>query len=951
MKGLVKKIAFVLTIVMLASSASLILACCQPAPKYTIRYVLNGGTMDQSTISLKEGEDIPSAIPTKSGYNFAGWYQSAKFSGSAFEQTTMPAQNIVLYAKWEKQQGTYSITYQLNGGTMGQSSVTLKEGDPIPSVTPTRNGYKFVGWYQSADFSGNKFEDTVMPAQNIELYAKWEKEVVESITFTQEQLDNHNAEIAQYSQDGHLYIHYKRFESTAAEYEKFNLWVWPCSKTGIEFDWMRDKDGNIIVDEMGFVTADIDLTKTYTNAGNSGNVTSRFLNQSACDANFPAGGLKDSANYPKGDETIGFLIVLEESKQAQGHWQSDGGNQYIPSATSKDYDKFADVVRDGGFVHLYATQDMVSNYVYKLEDLGEVSNPYADDDGTNVSQYNVNSSSKPMDKAPSTDTVSGVGYQIMVASFADSDGDGKGDINGIRQKLDYLEALNVDVLWLTPIQLSDSYHGYDIIDYKAVDPKFGTMEDYVALLNEAEQRGMKVIMDLVLNHTSVNNEWFQKSAQLDPQYRSFYQWKNHETTTLSKNWHKYSDKPYSYYGKFATSMPELNYDYQGTRDAIVDVATFWLEKGVDGFRIDAVKHIYMKDEVDASASDIIVSDYDSATKTDYSSNLTKNIHFFNEFNSRVKAQYPDAYIVGENFDGHAYNVAPYYQGLDGMLDFYMYYNLTELARSDQNWPKGLAGGKTNDPVNYNHMVNGNSLYKGNWNFNDVSKAYNYYRGDTAIPGLFTSNHDIARLLNAVNCDPGEVGSNPLSASKRSTYEQKAKIVISTMMTLPGVSFIYYGDELGMSGNYSSGEGKLSPHVDRWYRQPMKWTATPDSFTTGFSISGDKTYVVEWDSYNKTLQSVEEQTGNANSMLEYTRKWTAFKSGDMVIQKGTYSYLQTNHDRIFSYKLTYNGTTYYIYHNFGSNSINNFASGGSQVVIADSGCSTSTIAPYSTVVLK
>lgn len=879
MKGLVKKIAFVLTIVMLVSSASLVLACCQPAPEYTIRYVLNGGTMDQTTISLEEGADIPSTTPTKEGYEFAGWYQTADLSGSAFEQTTMPAQNIVLYAKWNKVQA------------------------------PT------------------------------------------SIVITQQQLDNHNAEIAQYSQDGHLYIHYKRFESTAAEYEKFNLWVWPCSKTGIEFDWMRDKDGNIIVDEMGFVTADIDLTKTYTNAGNSGNVTSRFLNQNACDANFPAGGLKDSANYPKGDETIGFLIVLEESKQAQGHWQSDGGNQYIPSATSKDYDKFADVVRDGGFVHLYATQDMVSNYVYKLEDLGEVSNPYADDDGTNVSQYNVNSSSKPMDKAPSTDTVSGVGYQIMVASFADSDGDGKGDINGIRQKLDYLEALNVDVLWLTPIQLSDSYHGYDIIDYKAVDPKFGTMEDYVALLNEAEQRGMKVIMDLVLNHTSVNNEWFQKSAQLDPQYRSFYQWKNHETTTLSKNWHKYSDKPYSYYGKFATSMPELNYDYQGTRDAIVDVATFWLEKGVDGFRIDAVKHIYMKDEVDASASDIIVSDYDSATNTDYSSNLTKNIHFFNEFNSRVKAQYPDAYIVGENFDGHAYNVAPYYQGLDGMLDFYMYYNLTELARSDQNWPKGLAGGKTNDPVNYNHMVNGNSLYKGNWNFNDVSKAYNYYRGDTAIPGLFTSNHDIARLLNAVNCDPGEVGSNPLSASKRSTYEQKAKIVISTMMTLPGVSFIYYGDELGMSGNYSSGEGKLSPHVDRWYRQPMKWTATPDSYTTGFSISGDKTYVVEWDSYNKTLQSVEEQTGNANSMLEYTRKWTAFKSGDMVIQKGTYSYLQTNHDRIFSYKLTYNGTTYYIYHNFGSSSINNFASGGSQVVIADSGCSTSTIAPYSTVVLK
>ncbi len=843
---------------------------------------------------------------------------------------------------------TYTIEYVVNADTMEKHRVSLKAGEEIPEFIPTRDDLQFAGWYESPDFDGERFTQTVMPAKNIVLYAKW---VTEELVITQEQLDAHNQQIAEYSKDGHLYIHYRRFNGSAAEYEKFNLWVWPCSKTGIEFDWLRDENGEIIVDEIGFATADIDLTKTYTNAGNSGNVTSRFLNQNAADGNFTAGGLKDINNYPKGDETVGFLIVLEESKKATGHWQSDGGNQYIPTATDKEHDTFADVVRDGGYVHIYATQDVVSKYVYDLEDLGTISNPYGDDDGTNVSQYNVNSSSTPSAKAPSTDAVSGVGYQIMVSSFADSDGDGFGDINGIRQKLGYLESLNVDVLWLTPIQLSDSYHGYDIIDYKAVDPKFGTMEDYVALLNEAEARGMKVIMDLVINHTSVNNEWFQKSAQLDPEYRSFYQWKNHETTTLSKNWHKYSDKPYSYYGKFATSMPELNYDYQGTRDAIVDVALFWLEKGVDGFRIDAVKHIYMQDEVTASPSDIIVKDYDNATQTDYSSNLTKNIHFFNEFNSRIKAQYPDAYIVGENFDGHAYNVAPYYQGLDGMLDFYMYYNLTELARSTANWPKGLAGGKTNDRVNYSHITNGSSLYVGNWNYNDVSKAYNYYRGDTAITGLFTSNHDIARLINAVNCDPNEVGSHPLSVSKRSTYEQRAKVVISTMMTLPGVSFIYYGDELGMSGNYASGENKLSAHVDRWYRQPMKWTTEADSYTTGFSISGDKTYVVEWDSYNKTLPGVAEQTNDAGSMLSYTRKWTEFKSGDEVIQKGTYSYLYTNYDRIFSYTLTYNGTTYYIYHNFGSSSISGFSNGGSQVVIADSGCTTTTLAPYSTIVLK
>ncbi len=857
---------------------------------------------------------------------------------------------VITYIQLDK---TYTISYDLNGGSMDNAVVTLKVGEKIPQATPTRKGYDFDGWYLSADLSGEEFSETLMPAKNIILHAKWkekEENSAPTFTITQEQLNNHNKEIAKYSQDGHLYIHYLRFESTVDEYEQYNLWVWPCSKTGIEFDWMRDANGQIIIDELGFATADIDLTKTYTNAGNSGNVTSRFLNEDVCDDNYTAGTLKNESSYPKGDETVGFLIVLEESKGLNAHWKSDGGNQYIPSSTSKDYDRFSDVVRDGGYVHIYATQDTVSNYVYDLAELGEVSNPYDDDDGTNVSEYNVNSSGTPMAKVPSTDTVSGVGYQIMVSSFADSDGDGLGDINGIRQKLDYLESLNVDVLWLTPVQLSDSYHGYDIIDYKAVDPKFGTMEDYVALLGEAEERGMKVIMDLVLNHTSVNNDWFQKSSQLDPEYRSFYQWKNHETTELSKNWHSYSDKPYSYYGKFATSMPELNYDYQGTRDAIVDVALFWLEKGVDGFRIDAVKHIYMQDEVEASSTDIIIKDYDSATQTDYSSNLTKNIHFFNEFNSRIKAEFPDAYIVGENFDGHAYNVAPYYQGLDGMLDFYMYYNLTELARGS-GWAKGLAGGKTNDPVNYSHTINGGSLYKGNWNYNDVSKAYNYYRGDNAIPGMFTSNHDIARLINAVNSDPNEVGGNPLTASKRSTYEQKAKIVISTMMTLPGVSFIYYGDELGMSGNYSAGETKTSAHVDRWYRQPMKWSTEADNYTTGFSISGDKTYVVEWDSYNMTLLGVAEQTGDSSSMLEYTRKWTAFKSGDEVIQKGTYSYLQTSHDRIFSYTLTYNGTTYYIYHNFGSGSISGFANGGSQIVMADDGCTKSAIAGYSTVVLK
>ena len=150
-------------------------------------------------------------------------------------------------------------------------------------------------------------------------------------------------------------------------------------------------------------------------------------------------------------------------------------------------------------------------------------------------------------------------------------------------------------------------------------------------------------------------------------YRDLYHWR-YSTSTLQEPWYRFADTNYYYYGKFASSMPELNYDNQTTRDFMIDVAKYWLGFGVDGFRIDAVKHVYMADEVTPKSGDTITQD------GEYSANLTKNLNFFKEFSSRLKSVYPDAYIVGENFDGWDQRIAPYLAGMDSLLDFPGYYH-------------------------------------------------------------------------------------------------------------------------------------------------------------------------------------------------------------------------------------------------------------------------------------
>ena len=887
---------------------------------------------------------------------------------SASESTSQSSQS-------SQNEKTYKLVFNTGSGASHIDTVTgLKEGDKITApADPVRPRYIFKGWYSDAECT-KAFTFNVMPASNLTIYAKWEADENAA------SLEGYEEALAEASEEGHFYIHYLRFNNVPEEYEPMTLWVWPYAQTGKWFDWERDDGGNIILDDVAGATGVVDLTVKHTDAGKDGKQSMQFLIDGALGENYKTGDIKNPDNYK--NKRMGFLIVYKDSVGIAGqHWRSDGNADQIVY--------IEDMLWDNGSLHVFCVQDNVADHKTHITELQDITNPYENDDGTHISTGNVNSSENLKVNNPTSllDTVSGVGYQIMVASFADSDGDGVGDIRGIIENLEYLEKLNVDVLWLTPIQLSDSYHGYDIIDYKEVDPKFGSLDDYKELLTKCHEKGMKVIMDLVLNHTSTNNVWFKKSVKMEVEdgidYRNFYQWRNHTTETLSDAWYPYSEYNYSYYAKFSPSMPELNYDNQDTRDAIADVAKYWLGilgdgKGVDGFRIDAVKHIYMADESRNASGDIIIEDVDSKTGTDYSSNVTKNINFFTFLVNEVKSKFPNAYFVGENFDGHAYNVAPYYTAYDGMLDFFMYYQFGEIAENPNK--AALVSGYKSDTSGSQPMgSNTDKLKSGAWNYAAILYQQQSYRkngiasgmgtgSDVVMGSMFTSNHDLPRLMNNVlgstvnaNWQAGKVTSSNAANAKK-----YALATISTMMTMPGISFIYYGDELGMSSNYYSGENELSGHADRTYRQPFKWSTSEEGSAynvTGLSISGDTTLYVDWDAYNKTLDGALEQDGASTSFLNTVRYWTKVKSEDEVLRYGSYEYYdgyknvwgEGSAAPLFAFKRSYNGTTYLCITNFSESKYKNMKEvhkkSSSALKYASSGCTYDEIVSGGTIVIK
>jgi alpha-amylase len=357
----------------------------------------------------------------------------------------------------------------------------------------------------------------------------------------------------------------------------------------------------------------------------------------------------------------------------------------------------------------------------------------------------------------------GVKYEIFVLAFADGNADGKGDLKGLTEKLDYVQELGVNGIWLMPIMPSPSYHKYDVSDYKNIHPDYGTLEDFKKMTEESHKRGIHVIIDLVLNHTATNHPWFESATKgKDSPYRDYYVWADKdsiqdqiskkEITLDSDNirqWHEVNGDSTAehYYGFFSSHMPDLNFDNQKVRDEMVDVARFWIEEmKVDGFRFDAARHIYPDDR----AHD--------------------NHQFWIWYREQLIKIKPDIYMVGEVYSTDRNEVSPFAKGLPALFNFDLGSNVISILNS---------GVDTLQLIDrYVEQI-------------DFFKSSNPEFLDAPI----LTNHDQNRIMS-------QLGDHP----------RKAKVAASILLTLPGTPYVYYGEELGMRGT----------KPDEFIREPFIW---------------------------------------------------------------------------------------------------------------------------------
>ncbi len=375
-------------------------------------------------------------------------------------------------------------------------------------------------------------------------------------------------------------------------------------------------------------------------------------------------------------------------------------------------------------------------------------------------------------------------YEVFVRSFQDSDGDGRGDLRGLISRLDYLndgdpnttQDLGVDALWLMPVFDSPSYHGYDVVDYEQINPDYGTVEDFEALCAAAHQRGMRVILDLVINHSGTGHPWFVASAssRTSPK-RDWYVWREQDPG-WKQPWSPFSNTPTWherngawYYGVFWGGMPDLNMQNAEVREEVKRLATLWLSRGADGFRLDAARYL--------------IETGGGAGQAD-----TPETHtFWKEFAEHVRQVKPEAVLVGENWSATPI-IARYYgstEQVPGGDELPLNFN---FPLSEQI----LAGVKANNGAPIAAKL--------------AEMASVYPAGVSDAP--FLTNHDMVRVATEMGGNGGRLAS-----------------AASLLLTLPGAPFLYYGEEVGMAnGTTNNDEAK---------RTPMPWDGTAGGgFTTG-----------------------------------------------------------------------------------------------------------------------
>lgn len=494
-------------------------------------------------------------------------------------------------------------------------------------------------------------------------------------------------------------------------------------------------------------------------------------------------------------------------------------------------------------------------------------------------------------------------YQLYPRSFKDSDGDGIGDLKGIISKLDYIKSLGVDAVWLNPIYSSpNDDNGYDVSDYRNIMKDFGTMADFDTLLSEMHKRGLKLVMDIVVNHSSDEHEWFRQSrSSRDNPYRNYYHWWNAERGKppyryslfdVNHDAWKYDSLTNAYYlHYFSQKQPDLNWENPKLRKEIYDMMNFWAVKGVDGFRLDAFQF---------AAKDTTWPAFPKGYEKDFVQYyaMVDGLHtYLQEMNKEVFSKHNVMSVAegaGRNFkDAH---------------------DLVDEARQELNMAYAFEGVDIAKPEGY-------SVLK----FKQVFSKWDSAFAEQGWLSIFLSNHDQARLVTRFGNDTPPF------------REPSAKMLITFIMSMRGTPYYYYGDELGMTNirfdnieDYRDVQtlneyayqkkngGDLKAFIQRKAfesrdngRTPFQWDT---SFNAGFSTGTPWIKV----NPNYTFINAAAQENDPNSILNYFRKMVQLRKSTPALIHGKYTLLDKDNPAVYAYTRELAGEKYLVLLNFSAN---------------------------------
>lgn len=478
----------------------------------------------------------------------------------------------------------------------------------------------------------------------------------------------------------------------------------------------------------------------------------------------------------------------------------------------------------------------------------------------------------------------GVGYQIYPKSFFDSNGDGIGDLAGIKEKIDYLDSLDIDFVWLCPIYKSPGVdNGYDIADYRDVDPQYGSMKDLDQLIQELHRHHIKIVMDMVLNHSSDQNRWFLEAKKdIHSPYHDYYIWKKGQNGSTPNNWTSLfggSAWQYNagtdeyYYHLYARQQPDLNWENPQLRHEMHEIIKFWIKKGIDGFRLDAITHLKK------------LQTFEDVDNPDQAS---RNIPGIEVFLRELKSIY-DHYgvmTVGEVGAVPPASAIKWVDPQTGYMDLLFQF----------------------DHVNFGDAHKFDFATKSVPTIKEKLTAWQNAAAKTGNLGLFIENHDLPRAVSYFG-------------SEEPAYRNRSAKAVGLMyFMMKGTPFIYQGQELGMINDHISSIHEVTD-IDsiRHYRErieagyntqmalhevafkgrdnartPMQWTAQA---LAGFSTK--TTWIKMTDSYQTLNVAVEEK--DPNSVLNFYRQMITLKKTESTLQEGQYALERSDEENLVAYR--------------------------------------------------